>query len=115
MDMNNAPIIKIPGSDTWSDSYELGQYLSSAFPGHGCYDLAMAVAYNKSWPDNAAIRKVVMLEEGCNDGPAWLWAVKFSDDNGESYWMIGHGWCDYTGWDCQSGFVWSEKYASYGW
>jgi hypothetical protein len=45
------------------------------------------------------VEKVLAVIEGEHDGPAWHWILELT--NGKFAYLIG--WCDYTGWDCQSG------------
>lgn len=42
---------------------------------------------------------IVASSEGENDGESWMMAGKLSD--GRFFFL--DAWCDYTGWDCQSG------------
>lgn len=43
--------------------------------------------------------EVIWSEEGENDGPAWRAIFRTSPATV----MAIRSWCDYTGWDCQSG------------
>lgn len=45
------------------------------------------------------ISEILAEDQGCNDGESWVCLVKLK--NG-SYGFVD-AWCDYTGWDCQSG------------
>lgn len=42
---------------------------------------------------------VLAVCEGENDGQPWYWVLQLNDGRFASL----RGWCDYTGWDCQSG------------
>lgn len=42
--------------------------------------------------------EILAISDGENDGPDWLIAVRLYD--GRFAFLCG--WCDYTGWDCQS-------------
>lgn len=43
--------------------------------------------------------EIIAEDEGYNDGESWVCVVRLK--NGE-YGFVD-AWCDYTGWDCQSG------------
>ncbi len=45
------------------------------------------------------VEEVLYAEEGWNDGDPWTGVFKLKDGR------FGYvdAWCDYTGWDCQSG------------
>lgn len=45
------------------------------------------------------VDEIIAAEEGENDGDSWLGVFKLKDGR---YAMLD-AWCDYTGWDCQSG------------
>ena len=62
-------------------------------------DLSSALYYNglEEWKEKIATMLAVI--EGQNEGEAWHWVCKTKD---KKYLYIT-GWCDYTGWDCQSG------------
>ena len=45
------------------------------------------------------VTQIVASSEGCNDGDNWVMVGKLSDGR---YFFLD-AWCDYTGWDCQSG------------
>lgn len=45
------------------------------------------------------VEQVIAESTGCNDGDSWLSFGKLKD--GRYYFLSA--WCDYTGWDCQSG------------
>lgn len=64
------------------------------------YDLKSAIHYNQLDNFNKDdILNVLAVWEGQNDGDSWRWIVELN--NGKFAYLIG--WCDYTGWDCQSG------------
>ena len=44
------------------------------------------------------IAKVLAVHEGANDGDDWRWVLSLNDGR----FVFLQGWCDYTGWDCQS-------------
>jgi hypothetical protein len=118
-EMNDVPIIPVPGSDSWSVGYRFGEILEKSFPGQGGSDFAMAISENEFPPYNdktVTITDLKMFIEGQNDESSWVWYVEGtfprSRNDGSTYpWTIKHivvGWCDYTGWDCQSGIQWLE-------
>ena len=43
--------------------------------------------------------EVIASDEGENDGESWVCVVKLNDGT----FGFVDAWCDYTGWDCQSG------------
>ncbi len=45
------------------------------------------------------IARAVCVKEGANDEENWIWYVQTNDGRVAEI----DGWCDYTGWDCQSG------------
>lgn len=64
------------------------------------YDLEACLIHNPQ-PGFTAddIDAVLAVWEGQNDGDAWRWVLALK---GGRYAVL-RGWCDYTGWDCQSG------------
>lgn len=70
------------------------------------YDLEAALKYNHSADIIDNIETIVAEVVGQNDELNWYWIVKFKEEfdrhTGTGYALIV-GWCDYTGWDCQSG------------
>lgn len=45
------------------------------------------------------IKKIIFSKEGFNDGDHWQLVVQLK--NRKYGWL--NAWCDYSGWDCQSG------------
>lgn len=45
------------------------------------------------------VEEIIALEEGENDGDSWVGVFKLKN----GYYGYVDAWCDYTGWDCQSG------------
>lgn len=93
-------IIHVPGSDGWRNGYEFGTALDRLWPDQDALDFAIALSEH---PDHGAdlssgIKKLHCTQYGENDGAHWIWVVDTED--GRS-WRFD-GWCDYTGWDCQS-------------
>jgi hypothetical protein len=102
-DLSQYPIVPILGSEGWARTYELGNELEVLFPGQDVHDLLYACEYNGSGPlEDHALAGLVMLQEGENDGGEWIWLVTVDDG---THW-VATGWCDYTGWDCQSDLSW---------
>jgi hypothetical protein len=63
------------------------------------YDL-FACMENNDFPfDMEDIARMIAVSEGENDGESWRWVVQLKDGR----YVFIEGWCDYTGWDCQSG------------
>jgi hypothetical protein len=81
------------------------------------WDLEACLEYNPQETfDIPDIKKVLAVYEGENDGADWHWVlelkqpvkVNLSDNIEVTHYIKGkyvylNGWCDYTGWDCQSG------------
>lgn len=51
------------------------------------------------------VSMVDVLKEGEREEASWVWRVVMRS-RGE--WMVV-GWCDYTGWDCQSGAAFYKR------
>lgn len=49
--------------------------------------------------NSSDIKRVVAYDQGENDGDSWVLVAELNDGR------FGYvdAWCDYTGWDCQSG------------
>jgi hypothetical protein len=62
------------------------------------YDLHACLEYNETGISASDIEDVLAVWEGENDGADWRWVVKLTDGR----FAFIQGWCDYTGWDCQS-------------
>jgi hypothetical protein len=45
------------------------------------------------------VARIIAHDAGDNDGPDWIAAVELNDGR----FAFLSAWCDYTGWDCQSG------------
>lgn len=104
MDMDTFPVVPLPGAEEWTGGFLWGQRLDAAFPGQDADQFAMACAENDPGPaTDQPIVGFVMLERGEPDEASWRWQVTF--DNGSTW--IAEGWCDYTGWDCQSALEWT--------
>lgn len=61
-------------------------------------DLASALGENRT-ELSSQITRVILALEGEHDGPHYFWWVEL----GNGKFALIDGWCDYTGWDCQSG------------
>lgn len=48
--------------------------------------------------DREDVASIIAIEEGCNDGPSWLFVGTLKDGR-LAYLEAG---CDFTGWDCQA-------------
>lgn len=80
---------------TWKEDYDWRAAFYEAMHGDCYYD-----------PDTNvldAITRVVVAEEGENDGDSWLAVVEWSGPEGN--YAVMEASCDYTGWDCQAGGV----------
>ena len=108
MNPDNMPIIRLEGSSGWERAYEAGKLLEWAFPRQDGHDFAHALSENDYGPveqDYSNLVSIDMLKQGERDAGDWIWRVTLS--NGE-VWTVT-GWCDYTGWDCQSGVSWTKE------
>lgn len=105
-DMDDLPIIELPGSEQWLSGYELAELLEKRFPGQGTSDFGSAITYNDRGPFTTvdAVTDFVMEEEGANESADWVWRISFTDG---TTWLA-EGGCDYTGWDCQSDLRWGR-------
>lgn len=106
--MQNDPTknkIVLPGSESHWRAYDIGEELDRRFPGQDANDFAYAVEFNGTGPlADQAVEGLLMVREGERDGPGWVWLLR--THTGAHWWV--EGWCDYTGWDCQSGVEWSR-------
>jgi hypothetical protein len=102
--MTDVPFVRLPGSETYWSGYEYGTKLYERWPEAGASDFAYAVEYNGWEPECKDITDLVMEHEGERDEDSWTWRVTLADG---TVWKV-EGWCDYTGWDCQSGISWEQ-------
>ena len=65
------------------------------------WDLSSCLEYNPQDFSVSDIVKVHAVWEGEHDGDGWRWVIEVN--NCEKQFVFLCGWCDYTGWDCQSG------------
>lgn len=63
------------------------------------YDLRACLLENGAAFKVEDINCVLAVIEGENDEASWHWILRL--ENGRYAYLTG--WCDYTGWDCQSG------------
>ncbi len=65
-------------------------------------DIWYALASNSSETfSEEDIRDICAEVPGENDELHWWWVLKLTDGR----FVLVEGWCDYTGWDCQSGIT----------
>lgn len=62
------------------------------------YDLEACLAYNEQDFLFEDILKILAVYEEEYDCEGWHWILKLTDNR----YAYLTGWCDYTGWDCQS-------------
>ena len=71
------------------------------------YDLEACLKYNSQEGFTLSdVTEIIAVWEGEYDGGSWEWLLKLkSPGRHEEYekYALLVGWCDYTGWDCQSG------------
>lgn len=63
------------------------------------YDLVSLFGNNEMDIKLSDIKNILALIPGEADGPSWHWVVELHT----GAFAVIIGWCDYTGWDCQSG------------
>ncbi len=102
------PLINIASAVDWNETYEAGEKLDKQFPNQDAWDFLSAVRHNGHpfGEEPPAITDIKMTKQGANDEGSWEWKVSFA--NGD-IWKV-EGWCDYTGWDCQSGIDWTPRF-----
>jgi hypothetical protein len=61
-------------------------------------DLASCLQYNEQPFGVDDIKQVLAVWDGEHDGDHYRWILEMKDGR----YMYLNGWCDYTGWDCQS-------------
>jgi hypothetical protein len=110
-DIDENGFVMLPGSEEWRNCYEDGENLDTKFPGQDAHNFVYAIHYNNEGPLKPGLKIIdlQMLKQGGNDESDWIWKVALSDN--ETWWMTG--WCDYTGWDCQSGNSWTQTDLGY--
>lgn len=106
MDLDQYPVIELPGSEGWRASYEMGGILEQFFPNQEASDLCYAIEYNDAGPlvDGVFIAGLICTVVGERDDGNWTWLVTTS--TGEHW--VAEGGCDYTGWDCRSWLGWEK-------
>ena len=99
------PLVRLPGDERWHRGYKWAELLYERWPDECAWDFASAVSENVFESDplwntlHSGVASLKCEQEGENDGEHWVWLASFGDG---TTWRIT-GWCDYTGWDCQSG------------
>lgn len=71
------------------------------------YDLTACLENNPQ--DNFELNdivRVLAVWEGEHDGDHWRWIIETKTN-----YLYLNGWCDYTGWDCQSGAYYVESHS----
>jgi hypothetical protein len=63
------------------------------------WDLDACLDNNDIGISPSDITAILAVWEGENDEDDWRWIVQLTDGQ----FALIQGWCDYTGWDCQSG------------
>ena len=87
-------------SDEYWIYYDEASRLAEAFPHQDAHDFVMAIRYNSppEFPDGTVIADIKMVKRGVNAAGSWIWNVTTDEHQ-----YVVTGWCDYTGWDGQSG------------
>ena len=105
IDLGSIPPVKFPSAEEWWSGERDYQEIEERFPDHEPWDFAYALVYNDRGPlDSAQLVNLVCVQVGRNDEESWIWHVSLDDG---TRWAL-EGWCDYTGWDCQSGVSWTQ-------
>jgi len=63
------------------------------------YDLTAYLDYNKDIYTIEDVANIHAEVPGHNDDDNWYWIIELKDGRI----VLTSAWCDYTGWDCQSG------------
>lgn len=63
------------------------------------YDLSSYLECNKDIYKEEDIANIHAEIAGHNDDDSWYWIIELNDGR----FVLTDAWCDYTGWDCQSG------------
>jgi hypothetical protein len=63
------------------------------------YDLKAYLSENTDIYDLEDIYNIYAEVPGHNDDALWYWIIELRDKR----FVLTSAWCDYTGWDCQSG------------
>lgn len=126
------PLVKLLGSDKEHNAWEASQVLDRKFHGQAADDFCYAVEYNSYEPSFTNITFFTLVKQGENDNDHWIWYLEvegvadvevpdWEKKRNPLTWTenptkiikrtvkeswIADGWCDYTGWDCQSGLSW---------
>lgn len=104
-EIRNLPIISWPGSEDWEKAARWALELEAQFPEQDADQFAYACEYNEMGPtEKLGIVLFKMNQRGERDGDDWIWRIVFED--GSAWKAVG--WCDYTGWDCQSNLCWEK-------
>lgn len=72
------------------------------------YDLQSYLTCNKEVYTLEDIQNILATVPGHNDEDYWYWVLRLKDGT----YVLTEAWCDYTGWDCQSGGN-SSKYKTH--
>lgn len=67
------------------------------------YDLEAYLQYNPDLFILEDIKNIHAEVAGHNDEDYWYWIIELKEPLPEGRFILTEAWCDYTGWDCQSG------------
>lgn len=63
------------------------------------WEEAWSFVEDKCASDRENVEEIIGISNGFNDGDPWIILARLKDKQ----WIYLMAWCDYTGWDCQSG------------
>lgn len=67
------------------------------------YDLESYLQYNSDIYRLDDIANIHAEVPGHNDEDNWFWIIELKNEREGGKFVITSAWCDFTGWDCQSG------------
>lgn len=108
-DMESVPFVDSFDGGPWVEAERLSNRLEEQFPSQDAYNFTMACYYNAgALPagfDPGTITSLVLVQQGEREGAYWIWRGTSGDGRDFQVWA----WCDFTGWDCQSGItIWRD-------
>ena len=101
-DFSSLPVI---GPSSYLEQMDAIEALEHKFPNADAGDFVLACVENTWGPLDgvASLKSLVCVKSGDRDEEDWIWHVVL--DDGTIWEAVG--WCDYTGWDCQSDLSWT--------
>lgn len=112
-ELDNNGVVVLANSDGWRSAYDFANDLEARFPDQEAGDFAYCCEYNGTEiAEGDKIVDLVCVKLGERDKDSWIWYVCVLPAGKEGRynqvdWIV-RGWCDYTGWDCQSDSNWTR-------